>query len=795
MSLRLGGRVSESATNDQNSIRFIRDTAADADFFEGSHQRVADAIATTVQQSDVKTIGLIGRWGSGKSTVIRLVGKALGEAQASKFHLFTYDAWIHQSDPPRRAFLEQLIAFLSKHGFGDKQLWKEELDQLQRRKDETDTTTTPVLTTVGRLLLVPLFLLPIAFVFSDRAWYDAWAKANSHGWDYWPFTLALVVIVSPLLLAVGLYVWLRPRWNPFVGDFWSGKNWTAHRPPYQGESILTLISNRHVTRQRTSALKSVEPTAIEFQSMFRRILRSAAEKRERLIIVVDNLDRLDREEALAMWTTIRSFFLGAIPDDERLKQSDLPTVILPVDTSAIRRAQNANYSDNADNMGRSFMDKSFDVIFYVVPPVLTNWQAFLRKQMQEAFGSELEAARVHDTIRIYRKRADSGEPVTPRDINRAVNAIAAMWLQWKSMKIHFISVAYYAIYKDSIDSNLLQAVNTPVVDISDEDPEWRNSIAALHYGVSPDLATQVLLDAPLRSAIASRNEASFKVHSKFSGFGTAVERLLDDSSFLTPVNQANLVSLLPAVESTEPWVDFTWRRLGKLFTQTDLWEGVGARSPECLQLLITHATKENRRKLLNSIVAATGKWGVGLYNDVTFIAVASRIIILTAAAADADGVSLPKLSLVADDKGFLELAAALHGNPPALALVLASRDTSKLAGELAKQLPAENSRGLAAKAPRRVAVSRQDVGRTYHGRIDRIANRCCKRRLKICSHSHIGRSVQCQSGGRGCCADECSERPSAGAAQFYAPKGCGRGWRTCHDFDAPCRPRRDGAGR
>ena len=690
--------MSESAAYNDSSIRFITDTAAEADFFEGSHQRVADAIAVTVQQSGPKTIGLIGRWGSGKSTVIRLVENALAKVETSKFHLFTYDAWIHQSDPPRRAFLEELIEFLSKCGFGNPSIWKDELDELQRKKDETETTTTPVLTSAGRILLVPLFLLPVAFVFSGRPWYDAWAKTGSHGWDYWPFALALVIIVSPLVIAVGLYLWLRPSWNMFSRKFWVRENWVNHKKSHENESILALVSNRHVTHQRTSALKAIEPTAIEFQKMFRRILRSLSKKKDRLVIVVDNLDRLDRDEAIAMWTTIRSFFLGAIGDEEKLNRSNLPTVILPVDASAIRRAQNVSYSNKSDSLGRSFMDKSFDVIFYVAPPVLSNWQSYLRQQMSEAFGSELESSWVHETSRIYRHRADSGDPITPRDINRAVNAIAALWLQSKPTNIPFVSIAYYAVYKETIDDNLVSALNTPVVDISDEDPNWRNSIAALYYGVGPDLATQVFLDAPLRAAISSNNPDSFKAHAKFNGFGTAVERLLDDSAFTEPLHQANLITLLPAIESSEPWVGLAWRRLGTLFMQTNLWAGVEGRSSECIKLLLSHSNKENRRKLLRGIVAIIEKWPAPLYGDPRFVTTAANIVVLVVENAAPDGVTLPKLSFAADDSAFLDLASLVEKHRSALAAVLSSRDTARLAGVLAKQLTAPSGAWLDAKA-------------------------------------------------------------------------------------------------
>ena len=105
----------------------------------------------TIQERPQKIL-FIGHRGSGKSTVIKLASEALSNVKGIKYHVFTYDAWIHQSDPPRRAFLEQLISFLSERELGKEEYWARELEELQRLKDETTSTTTPVLTAyTGRL--------------------------------------------------------------------------------------------------------------------------------------------------------------------------------------------------------------------------------------------------------------------------------------------------------------------------------------------------------------------------------------------------------------------------------------------------------------------------------------------------------------------------------------------------------------------------------------------------------------------------------------------------------------------
>ena len=690
-----GACVPENTTERSDPIRFIADQAADVDFFKGPHQRVADAVVQAIQNSEAKTIGLIGPWGSGKSTVVRLVERALAGEKPVHFHLFSYDAWIHQSDPPRRAFLEQLISFLAVRGFGDEALWKRQRNKVRRRKEKTDTITTPVLTVAGRVLLLPVFLLPIAFLFSSRGWYEAWIDPKSHGWDHWAFPIALIMIASPIIMAFAIYCWFRPSWRVFTRTFWTRDNFARHRKPYEDESILSLVSNRHVVRQQTSAIKADEPTAIEFQRLFRRILKPVSDKKERLVIVVDNLDRLDRDEAISLWTTIRSLFLGAIGDGESLTRGDLPTIILPIDASAIRKAQNAKGDQESD--GQSFMDKSFDIIFYVAPPVLTNWQAFLKEKMAVVFGKDVDELWISETIRIYRWKADQSGTVTPRDIGRAVNAIAAAWLVAKPLNIPFVSVAYYAIYKGAIDADLTSAVNSPLVDISDADSNWRNSIAALHYGIDPELAAQVFLDAIVRNAVARKEVNAFRANANVEGFGTAVDRLFDNEGFLTLTYQTNLVELLTTLESTPVWADFTWSKLRRLFTAGNMWDEIGARAADSARLMFENAGEAKVKKFVAAIVEAMARWSEGMFKDQAFISTAAKIIIEVSDALDGESIAVP-LPLAADERGLLELFAALADAPEALALAMTGRATKGLAADLAKQLLEVSSVRLEEKA-------------------------------------------------------------------------------------------------
>src|ERR1700754_2416300 len=94
------------------SYKYLPDLPAEDDQF-GGHDRISRGMADAVLSNPtLKVVGLIGPWGSGKSTVVRFFERHLGASNTVKSYVFTYDAWLHQNDPPKRAFLEGFIHFL-----------------------------------------------------------------------------------------------------------------------------------------------------------------------------------------------------------------------------------------------------------------------------------------------------------------------------------------------------------------------------------------------------------------------------------------------------------------------------------------------------------------------------------------------------------------------------------------------------------------------------------------------------------------------------------------------------------
>ena len=108
--------------------KLIKNKPCNEDLFEGrSHERLAEVIAKHIKNDGYRgLIGIDGGWGSGKSNLVGIIETKLNKdiTDDKKYHFFTYDAWAHQNDLPRRTILEEMIEFLTSKGkpFGDSTL-------------------------------------------------------------------------------------------------------------------------------------------------------------------------------------------------------------------------------------------------------------------------------------------------------------------------------------------------------------------------------------------------------------------------------------------------------------------------------------------------------------------------------------------------------------------------------------------------------------------------------------------------------------------------------------------------
>ena len=659
----------EASAASELVLNFIRDEASSEDFF-GSHDRLAGAIASVIHTNpDLKVIGLLGSWGSGKSTVVKLLQSKLEKDEAIKTFCFCYDAWLHQNDPPRRSFLETLIHYLivSKLTAADK--WQNRLDQLNRQIEDTETTTTPTLTTSGHLIILSLFILPLGMQFVGYEWANAaFGKEHTAG-ALWAFVFGVTCLLLPALLASSVYLFWRPTWWPFKREFWRLHNWRSHKTPHEQDSILSLFTNKERQRQRNRVTRAPDPTTIEFQDIFREIMEAVSKPERRFLFVIDNLDRLPEADAVAMWGTIRSFFLGAQETNQVRKTTKLPTVILPIDQDAVRRMYAVSHGDGADDLARSFMDKTFDLTFRVTRPVLSDWNAYLARQMQTVFGSHLGKDWPYLVGRMYEKFLTTQQDliITPRTINTLINSIATLWLQWRSADITFTSIAYYAIYRDAIDGN----VAIPYAGIDDLDPDWQQSVAAIHYGVMPKDALQILIEQPLRKATTERNLEEFRKLASTRGFDCVLQRVFDQQAAANPSDPIfifNAAFLLDALNPpSDVWVSSAWQALHSGFRKTGDWKSFGPDQVASLRAFLAHSTAATLGSLIAKVEDKSSRFDEATLANPEFPKAFVSAWQATSEAGKSMDVPLPKIVVPGDAALFLTVVDAASGNAELMA--------------------------------------------------------------------------------------------------------------------------------
>lgn len=578
---------------------FLRDEVAAADAF-GSHQRIAEAIAASIiQNPTLRVVGLLGPWGSGKSTVIGFLGKELNKSIET--HVFTYDAWLHQADPPRRSFLESFINFLVQNKLTEKGKWTERVDQLNGRIQDTEVTKTPQLTIAGRVILTTLLAVPLGSGLVLKAAVGSALRPEVS--LFWQFVAGVALLALPLITAIGVYLWWRPTWKILEKRFWAGANWTHHRGDRSREAIFSLFLSRQTQTTKDRITKDPEPTSIEFQRTFRELMASVVDLRHRFLVVIDNLDRLPEMEAIVLWSTIRSFFLGSELSGHKIDEKLLPTVILPVDERAIERIYN---EDDARNRASAFFEKTFDITFKVNRPVFTGWRTYLERQMKELFGNDLGGDWVRLTSRILdRAQVDSpNDPITPRRINSLVNRLGVQWMLRHDDDISFAAVAYYSIFQSDMDSGIVQAVMKPKMPIEVYDPNWQRSVAAIHFGVSPTVANEVLLDTPIRSAIDADSQATFFQLAATAGFADQMVRICErmNEEHADPVRLLRTASLLGKTKfDSSASLTEAWRQLRAALPRTSPWTQFTRAEQASVQCLLDQADPHQSAEILKTV--------------------------------------------------------------------------------------------------------------------------------------------------------------------------------------------------
>lgn len=650
-----------------DALKFIIDEPAPVDFFD-THTPVAAAIAQAITDNPgLKIIGLLGRWGSGKSTIVRDVGEKLKAADPN-YLIFTYDAWLHQNDPLRRSFLESLVTFLTaQEGIIDAEDWDRRVKILSGSIRETTRYDTPLITPEAKLffILAAAFGLGLSFLSLDL--FSAALGATRSDAGFATLLLTCALLVGPF--AIWTFRWLLL--------FEKGG-----KPPY----FPAMIFNKDLGHVHSLTYQPVDSTSIEFGKEFRKLMKEIRQKDVRLVIVIDNMDRIADDEAMKIWASARSFFLSANDDNFIDSEPYHPTLILPVDSKSISHMFASDGDEKKGRrLARSFINKTFDVTFDVPAPVMSDWKRYLVDKMQSCLGSAFTHERAFRTRQFLEAWfVQEKIAITPREINKAINHMVALLIRCQGRPVTFESLAYYSINSERIADEIEAEVsrdNHPLARFSED---WAREIAALHFGVDVDTAGQVLMTGPIQRAIVEDDETFVEPYRKVVGYGDILDEVTENlptgEASNSPIfNTVTNAAWLVALESDdEPWRPSAWKNLVGAFASAELdvrLIGLEKR----IQPFFDHVAAEDAQRFSKKLVeildrtVSTVEFSREAFNEIG--AVGSKLLgfcdqhELLGPWIDCEGDATRYVRLLSGLRPYPELQKRMRGNPDGEAIV------------------------------------------------------------------------------------------------------------------------------
>jgi len=293
----------------------------------------AENLTATIQNAPkecVFTIGLFGSWGSGKSSIIETTKSNLATDKRSKIKFITYDAWKYVNDSFRRMFLFEIQKGL---GF-QRTVLMEKFYQNNSQDVDIENKTSPlriwcaVVAVIITIILVQIFVEEID------------AKVSIY---------SIITLIGTLIAILsGAFNQLRVSvQKPHI-----------FAPEQFEQCFKEMIQEALNPKGLKRVLKFIYPNS---------------QKQNRIVIVIDNIDRCNNEQAYNLLTDIKTFL------------SNEPyniIFVIPVDDEALRKhilSSAKNTKDDCAKDKEEFLRKFFNVTIRIKPHQPTEMYEFAKR--------------------------------------------------------------------------------------------------------------------------------------------------------------------------------------------------------------------------------------------------------------------------------------------------------------------------------------------------------------------------------------------------------------------------------
>jgi hypothetical protein len=521
------------------NYNFLPNQPLGEDLFKNKSQdKIADIISQNViNDPNFKIIGIDGTWGSGKSNLVHLIEKKL----VSTHKFFIYDVWGHQEDEQRKSMLVELTEFINgkellKQG---KKNWENKLDELLANTKRTTTINQPYLSIGFIFSLLSIIYIPTVNVFKDSM--TDFFHIESLFWK-------IVLVAFPILIVIGIYLY-------YVVRNWINKEgcWKSFR--IAAEETFQVYTNKQKKETKSETISENQPSVRDFQNWMDEIDKDLKEK---IVIVFDNFDRLPKKYILNIWSSIHIFFA-----EKKYKNIK---VILPFDREHLQNAFKDLNGGDDQTFCDDYVNKTFDIVFRITLPSMSNWKDFFANQWKNAF-TEYDEDELKLVIQVYEFL---NRRITPREIISFINEILTIKILDEKIKERYISI--FILKKSEILKDPLKAITNfeylgGLKSLYQNDPEFPKQLTAIVFHVEEDNALELIYTEELKDSLNKNDVEQFNTICKSEFIDTIFTKVILELEILeNPIktlSKLNKESKLSSLHINQAWKTLYYKALGK----------------------------------------------------------------------------------------------------------------------------------------------------------------------------------------------------------------------------------------
>ena len=329
------------------------------------HKIISEAIYSEIfreHPSSNHRIALIGDWGTGKSTIISFLENQIYTNQNSVCY-FSYDLWSHSGDLLRRNFLKELYLCIdNKLDINQKndQRW---INLKSRIFSSSNTTLS-----IEKNDFSPFFSIITLLCFSYATFS---CILNAIGAlpccsDYCRQFIPLITLLLTLIATYFYYIYIKN--NSISSDFIDNIIHSLVSSATNNPDVKTT----KVTQSDFLGSISYEQYLIELLELSKTFLGNNF----KLIVVLDNLDRLSKQNTNDAWSSIQIFANQMDRYSDKRIESWL---ILPISNKTIKSIDpDQDYID-----GR--LSKLFTIRYEIPVPIRSEWKSSILENISKAF--------------------------------------------------------------------------------------------------------------------------------------------------------------------------------------------------------------------------------------------------------------------------------------------------------------------------------------------------------------------------------------------------------------------------